>query len=115
MASEPKKKKNLVLVDWKSSKQSYTKIAGPQLKLYALWAFLYTTVETVTVEFGFVQDNLYEQLVYTREDDFEMLHGEVINRIEQVESDSEFKRKVTKQCKWCDYANACNPFANIGK
>ena len=115
MAIDLKEPKNLILIDWKSQSQSYIKLTGPQLAMYAFWGFLFTDAETITVEYGYVQNNQYDQLVYYRDEDYDILRKGVINRIEQVESDSEFKRKVTKKCKWCDYANACNPFANMGK
>jgi len=115
LALDPEDPYHVILVDWKSQSNSKLKLPSAQMDLYAAWAFLYMPkAEKVTVEYGFIQNVEYASYTYTRADS-ESLIQSVINRIDTADKTTDFKRKVEKNCKWCDYVNVCNPFAHTGR
>lgn len=103
---------HIVVVDWKSQSQPYLKLPSDQMDMYATWVFMYMpNVNTVTVEYGFIQNGDYSSMTYKRDESAVDLKNKFINRITTVENDETFERNVTKKCKWCEYENVCQPFA----
>lgn len=98
-----------ILVDWKSGKtQKYASFK--QLELYSIWAFNnFPEINTVKTMLFFVeQDAILPNSIDRSEVEF--IKNKLMDSIEKVEFDTEYKKCVKEDCQYCDYITHCQPF-----
>jgi len=99
------------IVDWKSKDHgSRFPTNKKQLEMYAAWIFaVRPNLQKIICEFAYIEDIKFETFTFTREDG-ELFTQDIINRIDVIESDSDFKKAVRKSCSKCDYFEMCKPY-----
>lgn len=98
------------LIDWKTSKkmkeekwQNFN-----QLMFYAIYFFKkYPTVNTIKISYVYVEHNDENSITLERKY-LENYIQQLMNLIESVEQDTEFKKNITKLCEWCQYQEHCS-------
>lgn len=106
------------LIDWKSGK-FYPEKSEMQLKLYALWAFSLNTddikkfsflksiVKSVVCIFWYVEALRLSTYKYTKEE-YDDMKLYFLKKINKIEDETEFPKKPSNLCEYCDYINICN-------
>lgn len=103
----------IMIVDWKSGK-TQRHASFQQLKLYSIWAFNeYPKINSINACLFFIEQN--EQHVQKiKRSELESIKQELFDKINTIESTTDFKKKVCEDCQYCDYRHDCKPF-NIKK
>lgn len=102
------------IIDWKSGRV-YKDKSDDQLKLYALWLFLFDKefagglINTINCIYYYVEHNV--EVLYTfHKADVPDIIGYFTDQINRIEEDSEFPRNKSMACHRCYYFDACAPF-----
>jgi len=107
---------SVLVIDWKSKKHEKFPNTEDQLMAYALWIFLASPdINVIDASFYYIETPEEIKYRYTRENDMNRLKDSLINKIQVIENDFEFQRKITKNCNRCEYFNQCEPFKNMTK
>jgi len=99
------------IYDWKTggkSKEDLKRWPKPkdQLELYAIWATQTYDIETVETAFVYVEHDYMAKYTFTKND----IHGlkeKFSQRIDSIENDKTFCRKISQLCAWCDFREDC--------
>jgi CRISPR/Cas system-associated exonuclease Cas4 (RecB family) len=98
----------IILIDWKTGK-SVVK-THLQLQLYALWMFMASPeLPKIRCQFNYLDQDEIDEFTYHREhlDDIKSFF---INKIDEIESCTDFAKNPTRHCTHCDYVDRCKPF-----
>lgn len=99
----------VIMIDWKSGKY-YPDKSEDQLKLYAMWYFLYQKdINTIDCYYYYIEQNKKDLYKYHR-NNLDSLISYFKNKINKIESETQFEKKITRTCEYCDFFNICNPF-----
>jgi CRISPR/Cas system-associated exonuclease Cas4 (RecB family) len=100
---------NIIICDWKSGHtQKYASFE--QLKLYAIWVFNeFPLINNVVCFFYFVEQEDYIRLDITREECVVNKQA-LLNKINNIETTTDFTKTKKEDCQYCPYVKDCNPF-----
>jgi len=106
-----KENDSIVVIDWKSKDHGDRFPCNEkQLQMYAAWVFtIRPNLKKLTCKFSFIENCSEQSFEYTRKD-AENFKIDILKRIDLIENDLKFERKIKKECKDCDYFNLCKPF-----
>jgi CRISPR/Cas system-associated exonuclease Cas4 (RecB family) len=86
-----------------------------QLEIYAWLIYkLYPQVEHIQVELDFVRF-AYKKTWDISKSEFQKINRRILNRIEQVEEDTEYKPKLNSLCATCPFWKLCPAIKEIGE
>jgi len=101
---------NIVIIDWKSKDHGDRFPTNEkQLQMYAAWAFaIRPNLQKVICKFAYVENCSGTAYEYSRKDG-EQFKIDILERIDKIEQDELFERKIKKGCASCDYFKMCKP------
>lgn len=95
---------NAIVIDHKSGKYKDPKWQTyDQVMLYALWIMKkYPQVNTVKSTYSYIEHNTRNTKIFTRVE-MEYIEKYFTDKLNTIENENNFPKKVTKLCLWCDY------------
>jgi len=104
------------IIDWKTGRV-YKDKSEDQLKLYALWLFLFSLrfrfnhglINKITCSYYYIEHDTEISHIYYRNEVSDLIDY-FKNLINIIENETEFPKSKTVRCHYCDYFEICAPF-----
>jgi len=92
-----------IIVDFKSGKVP-DKPDWKQTLFYSLWLLKKYNLDKITALFYYVQQDEYKKRIVLK-DDIKKIEKLLKKSIQEIENESEFNKKITPLCRYCEYLN----------
>ena len=103
---------NVELIDYKTGKYKEPKYQDyQQLILYGLYMFDKYDIDKILLRFVYVEHNLENTLLLHRSS-YDIYKSKLQKDIETIEQDTEFQKRPSRLCPWCDFQEYCEKLNN---
>lgn len=100
----------LHLCDWKSGKYKEPKWQEyDQLMFYGIYFFKrYPSINSIKISYVYVEHEEHENMINLDREHLDNYVGQLMELINNVETDETFVKNPTRLCDWCDFKSHCS-------